>query len=56
MKQLKRKKPGTKMIIIKNMKEEFTLKNATLCCVYNLFIDNFAYNGHDGFSNSNLAS
>jgi len=39
--------PGNEMIVNKNIKEEFTLKNATLYGGYNLFSDYLACNGLD---------
>ena len=47
MKQLKMNIPGNEMIVNKNIKEEFTLKNATLYGGYNLFSDYLACNGLD---------
>jgi hypothetical protein len=39
--------PGNEEIVNKNIKEEFTLKNATLYGGYNLFSDYLAINGVD---------
>ena len=47
MKQLKINIPGNEKIVNKNIKEEFTLKNATLYGGYNLFSDYLACNGLD---------
>ena len=47
MKQLKMNIPGNEKIVNKNVKEEFTLKNATLYGGYNLFSDYLASNGLD---------
>jgi len=47
VKQLKMNIPGNEMIVNKNIKEEFTLKNATLYGGYNLFSDYLACNGLD---------
>ena len=47
MKQLKINIEGNEKIVNKNIKEEFTLKNATLYGGYNLFSDYLACNGLD---------
>lgn len=47
MKQLKINIPGNEKIVNKKIKEEFTLKNATLYGGYNLFSDYLAINGDD---------
>jgi len=47
VKQLKINIPGNEKIVNKNIKEEFTLKNATLYGGYNLFSDYLACNGLD---------
>jgi len=47
VKQLKINIPGNEEIVNKKIKEEFTLKNATLYGGYNLFSDYLAINGVD---------
>ena len=55
MKQLKINIPGNEKIVNKNIKEEFTLKNATLYGGYNLFSDYLACNGLDRLLEQQLA-
>jgi len=49
VKQLKINIQGTEKIVNKKIKEEFTLKRATLYGGYNLFSDCLTSNGLDGF-------
>jgi hypothetical protein len=55
VKQLKINIPGNEKIVNKNIKEEFTLKNATLYGGYNLFSDYLACNGLDRLLEQQLA-
>ena len=47
MKQLKINIPGNEEIVNKKIKEEFTLKNATIYGGYNIFSDYLSINGLD---------
>ena len=55
MKQLKMNIQGTEKIVNKKIKEEFTLKRATLYGGYNLFSDYLTSNGLDGFLEQELS-
>ena len=46
---------GTEKIVNKKIKEEFTLKRATLYWGYNLFSDYLTSNGRDGFLEHELS-